>query len=145
MAERYSASELEVRGSILLCMVLQPRVGKSSTTVRAKTLILVLLVADLFHPAGGFAVQGFRSGDMAHAHGRAGAVPVFCPWRDPYNIPRADLVNRAIPLLNPADSCDDNQGLAQWMRMPSSTRTRLKRDDSATDPSWSGGLEAGIS
>ena len=81
---------------------------------------------------------------MTHAHDRAGAVPVFCPWRDPYNIPRADLLNRAIPLLNPADSCGDNQGLSQWMRMPGSTRTRLKRDDSAADPSWSCGLEAGI-
>jgi hypothetical protein len=81
---------------------------------------------------------------MAHAHGRASAVPVFCPWRDPYSTPSADFLNRAIPLLNPADSCGDNQGLSQWMRMSGSTRTRLKCDDSTADPKWRGGLEARI-
>ena len=48
--------------------------------------LAVLLVADLFHPVGGFAFELFLKGDMDHGRGRRSAMPVFQTRRDPDNV-----------------------------------------------------------
>ena len=58
-----------------------------------------LLVADLFHPVGGFAVKFFHNTDMGHGRGRRGAVPMLFTRLKPDDIPRMNVLSGASPTL----------------------------------------------
>src|SRR5277367_5526383 len=91
----------------------------------------VLAVVDLFHPVDVLAVQRFLNGDVRHRCGRRRSMPVLLARRKPDHITRTDLFDRLAFTLNPAEAGDDDQCLAQRMRMPSRACTRLERDTGA--------------
>ena len=91
----------------------------------------VLLVADLFHPVGGFTVEMFLNGDMRHTRGCRGSMPVFLTRRDPDNITLLDFLDLTAPLLNPVGASRHDQGLARRMGVPCRPGAWLERD---TDP-----------
>ena len=74
---------------------------------------LILLVADLFHPIGGLAVELFLDGDVRHGRGWRSAVPMFLTRREPDHVTRADFFDRATPALHAAAAGRHDQGLAQ--------------------------------
>src|SRR4051812_41466145 len=63
---------------------------------------LVLVVADLFEPVDGLAVELLLDGDMAHRRGWAGAVPVLFAGREPDHVARPDVFDRPALALSPA-------------------------------------------
>ena len=79
---------------------------------------LVLLVADLFHPVDGFAVELFLNGDVRHGRGWRGAVPVLLTRREPDHVARPNFLDRPAPALCPAATGRHDQGLAQRMGVP---------------------------
>ena len=91
----------------------------------------VLLVADLLHPVDHLAVQLFLNGDVRHGGGRRGAVPVLLAGREPDHVTGPDLLDGAAPALHPAAAGRDDQRLAERMRVPRGSRTRLERDAGA--------------
>ena len=54
----------------------------------------MLLVADLFHPVNGFAVELFLNGDVRQGRGGRGTVPMFLAGRKPDRVARPDSFNR---------------------------------------------------
>ena len=61
-----------------------------------------MLVTNLFHPHGAFTIEIFLNGDMRHARGCRGSMPVFLTRRDPDNITLPDFLYLTAPLLNTA-------------------------------------------
>ena len=87
-----------------------------------------MLVADLFHPVDGLAVELFLNGDMRHRRGRRGAMPVLLTRRKPDHITRPDFLDRPAPALHPAAARRDDQRLAQRVRVPCGPGAGLERD-----------------
>src|SRR5215831_4999093 len=87
---------------------------------------LILLVADVFQPGDVLAVERLLGGDMDHAGRRRRTVPVLFVRRNPDDVARLDLADFAAPALYPARAGDDEQGLAERMRVPGGARTRLE-------------------
>src|SRR5215472_2028362 len=79
---------------------------------------LILLVADVLHPGDMFAVERLLGRYVDHAGGRRGTVPVLFVRRNPDDVAGLDLTHFAAPALRPAGARDDEQGLAERMRMP---------------------------
>src|SRR5579863_7190992 len=86
----------------------------------------VLLVADLFQPFDGFAVQRFLNGDMGHGRFRRGTMPMLLAGWKPDHVPGADFLDRTAQTLRQAGTGGDDQGLAERMRMPGRAGTRLE-------------------
>src|SRR5258708_4683289 len=63
-------------------------------------------------------------------------MPVLYASRNPNDIPLANHLNRATPLLNPADTICHDQDLAKWVSVPRGSRTGLERHLAAGRPSW---------
>src|SRR5262249_60626159 len=97
------------------------RVGNAATA----DYFAVLLVADLFQPVYGPAVDRFLDGDMRHRRRRCCPVPVLLPRRKPDHIAGPDLLDRPALALRPAASGRDDQGLAERMGMPGGAGARL--------------------
>ena len=55
-------------------------------------------------------------------------MPVFYARRDPDDVPWFDLLLFSTFLLDPASSGRHDQGLAEWMGMPSRAGARIERD-----------------
>jgi len=87
---------------------------------------VVLLVRHLLHPDHIFSIKRFLDRDVGHRRGGARAVPVFMAGRAPDDVARADFDNRFTLALRPAAPCSDNEGLAQRVCMPRTSRTRFK-------------------
>ena len=96
----------------------------------------VLLVADLFHPVGGLAVETFHNGDVRHGRGCRGSMPVFLTRRDPDDIPLPDFLDLTAPLLNPAGASRHDQGLAERVAVPRCPGTGLECHAGSTDSGW---------
>ncbi len=86
----------------------------------------VLVIADLFHPIHGLAVELFLYGDMRHGGGRGGTVPVLFAGWEPDDVARADFFDGSSPPLNPATACGDNQGLTERVRGPGGASAGLE-------------------
>lgn len=91
----------------------------------------VLLVGDPLQPLRHSAVHVFRDGDVRHARGRRGAVPVLHAGRDPDDVAWADLLDRAALPLHPAQPGRHDQHLAERVRVPGRAGARLEGDESA--------------
>src|SRR5215467_10541191 len=87
---------------------------------------LILLVVDVLHPGDVLAVERLLGSDMNHARRRCGTVPVLFVRRNPDNVARLNLAHFAAPALYPARAGDDEQRLAERMRVPSGARTRFE-------------------
>src|SRR5437867_10587243 len=86
----------------------------------------ILLVADLFHPVDGLAVELFLNGDVRHGRGRRGPVPVLLAGREPDHVPGSDLLDGPACALGPAAAGRDDESLTEWMRVPCSPCARLE-------------------
>jgi len=74
------------------------------------------------HPVDGPAVPLLLNGDVRHARGRRGSMPVLLTRRDPDDVTRPDHLDSTAPLLNPAGASRHDQGLAQRVRARPSER-----------------------
>ena len=88
----------------------------------------VLLVADLFHPVDGLAVELLLNGDVRHRRGGSRPVPVLFARRKPDDVTRPDFLDRAAPALRPAAAGRHDQRLTERMRVPGRPGTGLKGD-----------------
>jgi hypothetical protein len=64
-------------------------------------VMLILFVADLFHPVDNLTVELFLNGDVRHGRSWCGSVPVFLAEREPDHITRPDLLDRSAFALDP--------------------------------------------
>src|SRR6516165_6015748 len=88
--------------------------------------LVILLIGDLLHPLGVPAVQIFGDRDVRHSRRGGGAVPMLHSRGDPDHVSRPDLLDRLSFLLNPAHAGCDDQGLSEWMSVPSRAGSRLE-------------------
>src|SRR3954470_21235304 len=95
------------------------------------SLLLVLLVADLFQPLDILAIHHIRDRDMAHTVGSGSAVPVFDTRRGPDHVARLDFPFGATLFLYPSCAGGDDQELAGRMRVPGRARARRERNRAA--------------
>ena len=47
-----------------------------------------MLIADLFHPIDGLAIELFLNSDVGHGRSRGGTVPMLFVWRNPGHVTR---------------------------------------------------------
>src|SRR5271165_6070870 len=73
----------------------------------------VLLVADLFHPIDGLAVELFHDGDMRHGRGGRSAVPMLLVGWACDHVTRTNHFLGLTPTLRPTAARNDDQGLSQ--------------------------------
>jgi hypothetical protein len=88
----------------------------------------ILFVAHVFQPIDDLAVELFLDGDMRHARGRRGAVPVLLARREPDHVAGMDFLDRAALPLDPAAAGRDDQGLPERMGVPRRPGPGLERD-----------------
>src|SRR6516225_3605059 len=88
----------------------------------------ILLVGDVLHPIHVLAVQRLLGRDMNHGRGRSGAMPVLLVWRNPDDIAALYFAHLAAPALHAARTGNDEQGLAERMRMPGRPCAGLEAD-----------------
>src|SRR5689334_8173077 len=103
--------------------------------------LAVLLVADLFHPVDGLAVELFLDGDVRHRRGGRCTVPMLLARREPDHVAGTDLLGRTAVALYPAATRRDDQGLAQRVGVPRGAGARLERDAGPGDARRVGRLE----
>src|SRR5437879_7682906 len=96
----------------------------------------VLLVRDLFEPVHCLAIESLLKRDLRHGCGWCCTMPVLDASRNPNDVSLANHLNRASPLLNPADAVCHDQNLAERMGVPGRSSSGLKRDKAATRPGW---------
>ena len=109
----------------------------------------------MLHPVNHLSVFVFLNRDMGHGGGGRGSMPVFLAGREPDDITRPDLIDRASPMLSPAaPSCDD-ESLPERMRMPGGARAgfegyaralhqcRVRRLKKRSDPHGAGDQSEG--
>src|SRR3981081_2237683 len=104
----------------------------------------VLFVADLFHPIDVLAVQRFLNSDVRHRRRRRCAMPMLQATRKPDYIAGPNFLDRAALTLNPAQARDDDQCLAERMRMPGGAGARLECDAATADTRRIRRLEQGV-
>ena len=63
-------------------------------------------------------------------------MPVLDASRNPNDVSVANYLNRAAPLLNPADTICHDQDLAKRMGVPSRSRSGLECNLAAARPGW---------
>src|SRR4051794_14600783 len=101
---------------------------RMGTAGMLKLSLVVLFVADLFHPVDGLAIQRLVDGDVLHGRGRRRAVPVLSARLEPHDVPGPDLLERPALTLHEAVAKGDDQRLSEWMRVPCGARAGLERD-----------------
>ena len=88
----------------------------------------VVLVGHVLHPVDDLAVEMLLDGDVRHGCRRGRAVPMLFARLEPDHITWPDLLDGSALALHPAEARDDDQGLAERMRMPCGASTGFKRD-----------------
>src|SRR5215217_5525868 len=91
-------------------------------------LAFVLFVGHLLHPVDDLAALDFMKGRVGHRGSRRCAVPVLLPRGKPDDVTGADFLDRTAFPLHPANSGNDDKGLAERMRVPRSPGARFKGD-----------------
>src|SRR5690349_7252525 len=104
----------------------------------------ILLGADVLHPVDHFAIEGLRDGDVRHACGCRGAVPMLLGRREPDYVAGPDVFDGAALSLYPAATGRNDQCLAERVRVPSSSCTRLESHYGTTDPRGSAALKTRV-
>src|SRR5580692_190236 len=93
----------------------------------------ILLVGDLLHPVDHLAVLPFLNGYVRHRGRRSGPVPVLLAGGEPHHIAGTDLLDGSAFALRPAAASRDDESLAERVRVPCRTRTRLEGDAGTLD------------
>src|SRR2546423_10546062 len=88
--------------------------------------VLLLLVADLFHPVHDLAIEVFLNGEVRHGGGCPGAVPMLLTGRDPDHVTGPNLLDRPAPAPRAAPPSRPHQGLAPRGGVPCRPRARLE-------------------
>ena len=78
------------------------------------TFLLVLLIADVFHPLNDFSIQSLLNGYMRHRRSRTCAMPMFLLRPKPDHITWPDFLDRTALALNPPKTRRDDQRLTEW-------------------------------
>lgn len=73
----------------------------------------ILFVADMLHPVRRFTVFRFSDGDMDHRAFWRCTMPILLLWFKPDDITRAYIFDRSTLTLNPAESFNDEESLAE--------------------------------
>src|SRR5271170_6239676 len=73
---------------------------------------------------------------MTHRRGWRRPVPMLLCWREPDDVARPDLLDRAALVLDAAAAGHDDQSLAERVRVPGGARAGLEGDESAGDAGW---------
>ena len=120
--------------------VLVEQRARKEATVPPLAAGLVLLVADLFQPVRGLAVEPFLNGDVRHRGGWRCAVPVLLTRREPDHVTGPDFLDRPAPALRAAAASRHDQRLAQRVRVPRGSSAGLEGDARARDACRIGGL-----
>src|SRR6184192_2485685 len=115
--------------------------ANNASRLREALFAPVLLVADLFHPFHGLAIELFLNGDVRHGGGCRGAVPMLLTRRNPDHVTGPNLLDRASPTLRAATARRHDQRLAEWVRVPCRPGTGLERDAGARHARRIRGLE----
>lgn len=102
---------------------------------------LVLLVADVLHPLHCFAIELFLNGDVRHGRRGRSAMPMLLTRRKPDHVAGMDGLDGSSPALREAGAGGDDEGLAQWVRVPCGPGARLERDAGAGDTRRVRGLD----
>src|SRR5436309_4475299 len=90
--------------------------------------LAVLIVSDVLHPLDHLAVELLLDGDVGHGRGRRRSVPVLLARREPDDVARPDLLDRAAPALHPAAPGRHDERLAERVSVPRRPCARLERD-----------------
>src|SRR5262249_50824593 len=106
--------------------------------------VVVLLVADMFHPVHSFSIEPLLNRDVGQGGGGAGAVPMLLAGREPDHIAGTDFFDRTVPSLRESVACRHDQRLSEWMRVPGRAGTGLERHTGADDACRVGGLDERI-
>src|SRR6266851_9870458 len=77
----------------------------------------VLLVADLFHPVHGLAVELFLNGDVRHGGGRPSAVPMLLTRWKPDHVTGPDVLGWRSPALRETTASRHEQRLTKRVRV----------------------------
>src|SRR5581483_11206905 len=88
----------------------------------------VLIVGHVFEPLDGLAIELLLHGDVGHRGGRRRAVPVLFTRREPDDVARPDVFDRAAPALRASRAGGHDQGLTERMRVPRGARAGLEGD-----------------
>src|SRR5438067_9627269 len=99
---------------------------RSITAISARDsgvgLCEIFLVADLLHPLDHLAVERLLKRDVGHWAVGRGAVPVAAAGRAEDDVAGADFLPRLARALVPAGAGDDDQSLAERVRVPGRAR-----------------------
>jgi hypothetical protein len=96
---------------------------------------LVLFVSDLLHPVDRL-VELFLDGDVRHRRRGRCPMPMLLSGRTRDYVTRPDFLDGPAPALYPAAVGRHDQRLAERMRVPRGTRTRLERDAGNKNTLW---------
>src|SRR5258708_3938514 len=99
-------------------------------------LPLILLVADLFQPIGGLAVECLLNGDVRQSRGGSGPMPVLFAGREPDHVAGMDLFDRSAPAPDAARARGHDQRLPQRVGVPRGPRAGLEGDMRSDGASW---------
>src|SRR5207245_11764427 len=100
-------------------------------SIDAYSAYTMSIVAYLFLPLHALPVDLLLNGDVRHARGRRGSMPVLLARRDPNNIAWPDVFDFPAPLLNPSRSGRDDQDLAQRVGVPRRSSAGLEGHEGA--------------
>jgi hypothetical protein len=103
-----------------------------------------LLVGDFFEPVDDFGVELFLGGDVGHGGGGRGTVPMLLARGEPDDVAGPDFLDRSALALRPAATGEDDQGLAQRMRVPRGPGAGFEGNRGSRGAARVVGLEQGI-
>src|SRR5208283_2924289 len=119
----------------MTAQLLAPRSGPAnnhdflpSANCRSVGSFPVLFVRHLLQPVDRLALLRLLDGDMRHGGRGRGAVPVLLARREPDDVARADLLDRAAPALGAAEPRRHDQRLAERVGVPGGARAWLEGD-----------------
>src|SRR5688572_12320154 len=126
----------------------------TNTTARMSTSIgghfkrvrspAVLLIANLFHPISGLAIELFHNRDMCHGCSWCSSMPMLLAWWRPDYITRPNLLDRCSPTLDETGAGRHDECLAERMTVPGCPSTELESDTSHTRACRIRCLEQGV-
>src|SRR5215475_2507197 len=83
-------------------------------------------VGDVLHPGHMIAIERLLHGDMDHAGGRRGAMPMLLVRWNKDDVAGPDLADRAALGLNPSDALDHVERLSKGVGVPGRARPSLE-------------------
>src|SRR5436305_4044732 len=105
---------------------------------------LVLLIAHMFEPFDGLAIERLLNRDVRHRRSWRGAMPMLLTRLEPHHIARPDLFDRLPVALNETTPRGDDENLAERVSMPGCARAGLEGDGIPGRSRWCSDTEEWI-